>query len=135
MADPARKRSPTPRLLTQVELEVMTILWRLGEATVHQMLEELPAGRDLAYTSVSTIVRILEQKKAVGSRRLPTGRGHVYFPLVPKEDYEAHSLRDLIGRVFDGAPVSLVRRLVESGELSARELAAIRALLARRGRE
>jgi predicted transcriptional regulator len=129
MADASRKRPVRPRLLTQAELEIMTELWRLGEATVHQVMEALPAGRRLAYTSVSTILRILEQKGVVGSRRDGTGRGHVYAPRVPKEDYEALSLRDLIGRVFDGAPVSLVRCLVENESLSAQELAAIRAML------
>jgi len=129
MSETPRKRSARPRLLTQAELEIMSALWRLEQGTVHQVLESLPSGRRLAYTSVSTILRILEQKQVVGSRREGTGRGHVYFPRVPKEEYEAHSLRDLIGRVFDGAPVSLVRCLVENQDLSAHDVAAIRALL------
>jgi len=133
MADSGRKRAPK-RLLTQAELEVMSILWKLGEGTVRQVMDELPAGRPLAYTSVSTIVRILEQKQAVGSRREGSGRGHIYFPRVPKEEYEARSLRDLIGRVFDGAPVSLVRCLVENEELDPKEIAAIRDLLSARRR-
>jgi len=107
----------------------MSVLWRLGEGTVHQVREALPAGRRLAYTSVSTILRILEQKNVVGSRREGSGRGHTYVPRVPKEDYEARSLRDLIGRVFDGAPLELVRCLVENESLSPRDLAAMRALL------
>src|SRR5262249_57847426 len=130
----ARKRAAPPRLLTQAELEIMSILWRLGEATVHQVLESLPSGRRLAYTSVSTVLRILEQKRAVGSRREGSGRGHVYFPRVEKTEYEARSLRDLLGRVFEGAPVALVRRLVETEKLSEAEVAAIRALL-ERGRQ
>jgi predicted transcriptional regulator len=129
MSETTRKRTARPRLLTQAELEIMSALWRLEQGTVHQVLENLPSGRRLAYTSVSTILRILEQKQAVGSRREGTGRGHVYFPRVAKEEYEARSLRDLIGRVFDGAPVSLVRCLVEKQDLSESDVAAIRALL------
>lgn len=108
----------------------MSILWRLKQGTVHQVQEALPSGRRLAYTSVSTILRILEQKGVVASRR--EGRGHVYSPRVAKEAYEARSLRDLIGRVFDSAPVSLVRCLVENEKLSAEDLATIRTLLERR---
>lgn len=129
MGDVTRKRPARPRLLTQAELEIMRALWRIEEGTVHQVLENLPSGRRLAYTSVSTMLRILEQKQVVGSRREGTGRSHVYFPRVPKEEYEARSLRDLIGRVFDGAPVSLVRCLVENQDLSPHDLAAIRSLL------
>jgi BlaI family transcriptional regulator, penicillinase repressor len=129
MTETPRRRGSRPRLLTQAELEIMTVLWRLGEGTVHQVREGLPAGRRLAYTSVSTILRILEQKHVVGSRREGSGRGHTYFPRVPKEEYEARSLRDLIGRVFDGAPLELVRCLVENESLSPRDMAAMRALL------
>ena len=136
MAGATHKRAPRarPRLLTQAELEIMSVLWRFGEGTVHQVIEGLPAGRRLAYTSVSTMLRILEQKQVVGSRREGTGRGHIYFPRVPKEEYEAHSLRDLIGRVFDGAPISLVRCLVDNQDLSAADIAAMRALLEERTR-
>jgi len=122
------------RLLTQAELEIMQILWRLGEGTVHQVLAGLAPGRRLAYTSVSTILRILEQKGVVGSRRDGSGRGHTYFPKVARQQYERHSLRDLIGRVFGGAPSSLVRCLVESEELGPGELAALRALLDEKAR-
>ena len=88
------------------------------------------------HQELSAVLALLpdEQKQVVGSRRPGSGRGHVYFPRVPKEQYEQRSLRDLIGRVFDGAPVSLVRCLVDSEELSARDVAAIRALLEDKGR-
>jgi predicted transcriptional regulator len=118
------------RLLTAAELEIMTVLWRLGEGTVAEVREAL--SRSLAYTSVSTLLRILEQKQVVASRK--HGRGHLYRPRVPKEAYERVSLRHLLGRVFDGAPVSLVRRLLEEEELSAGELKELRRLLARKAR-
>src|SRR5262245_9314342 len=118
-----KKKSPE-RLLTEAELELMTILWRLGEGSVNDVIEKLPRGRDLAYTSVSTILRILEQKGVVGSRK--EGRGHIYFSLKPKEEYETTSLQHLVTRVFDGAPSSLVRRLLETSDLTSEELDSIR---------
>jgi predicted transcriptional regulator len=120
------------RLLTEVELELMTILWRLGDGgTVNDVLEALPAERPLAYTSVSTILRILERKGIVKARK--QGRGHVYVPRMTKAAYEARSLRHLLSRVFDGAPTALVRCLVESEQLSPEELRTIRGLLQARG--
>jgi predicted transcriptional regulator len=115
------------RLLTEAELELMTALWRLGEASVSELLKQLPRGQELAYTTVSTIVRILEQKKFVKSRK--EGRGHLYAPAVSREDYEARSVKHMVNSVFEGAPVGLARQLLKSGGLSPGELNEIRALL------
>jgi len=119
------------RLLTEVELELMTILWRRGEGNVNDVLLALPPDRALAYTSVSTVLRILEKKKVVKTRK--QGRVHVYVPLLDKAAYERLSLRTLITRVFDGAPSALVRCLVDSERISPGELRSIRQLLERKG--
>lgn len=113
--------------LTEVELELMTILWRLEEGSVNDILAELPKARKLAYTSVSTMMRILEQKKVISSRK--EGRGHVYFPKLKKSDYEASSVKNLVSKVFEGAPVALVRQLLNTEKLSSEELQEIRKLL------
>ena len=115
------------KLLTEVELELMSLLWALGEGSVHDVLAMLPKNRSLAYTSVSTILRILEQKRVVGSRKV--GRGHVYFPMVSKSEYEARSVRNMLHKVFDGRPVGMVRQLVEVGNLTEDDLKEIRELL------
>src|SRR4029453_18499824 len=94
-----RAEAEPERPLTEVEVELMTILWRLGEGTVNAVLEELPPERPLAYTSVSTILRILEKKAVVATRK--QGRGHVYVPQISKQEYEARSLRRLLSSVFD----------------------------------
>jgi predicted transcriptional regulator len=125
-----KKSRDESKLLTETELELMTILWKLGEGSVNDVLAELPQGRDLAYTSVSTILRILEQKKILSSRK--EGRGHVYIPLVKKDQYEAVSLQHLVSKVFDGEASTLVKRLVESKDLGDDELKAIRTILNRR---
>ena len=122
MARPKRK-SP-PKLLTEVELELMSILWQLGEGTVREVLEELPPERDLAYTSVSTIIRILEQKRLLTSRK--KGRAHIYRPTMKKAEYERRSLDHLVEKVFDGAPSALVVRLLDIDNLSPEEIDAIR---------
>ena len=123
-------KPPKEKLLTGVELELMTCLWQLGEGTVHDVLGALPAARPLAYTSVSTVLRILVGKGVLVVRK--EGRGHVYVPRVSKAEYEATSLRHIVQRVFDGAPDALVRRLLETEKLTEPKLAAIRALLRKR---
>src|SRR5262245_34034107 len=95
------------RRLTQVELELMTVLWKLGSGTVADVIEELREERRLAYTSVSTILRILEKKGVLASRK--KGRGHEYVPRLERAEYESWSVRDLVTRLFDGAPAELVR--------------------------
>mgnify|MGYP003777904217 FL=1 len=79
--------------LTEVELEFMSKLWTLGEATVRDVLDKLPNERGLAYTSAATILRILEQKEFVTSRK--EGKSHVYQPALAKHAYQARSLKDL----------------------------------------
>lgn len=120
------------RRLTKVELELMTILWRLGAGTVGDVLDRLSEDRRLAYTSVSTILRILEKKGVLLSRK--EGRSHVYVPLLRKEEYESWSVHDLVTGLFDGTPARLVRRLLESEALSTKERHAIRKLLEKEGR-
>lgn len=125
MKQRARKTSPS-RLLTEVELELMRILWDLGGGTVRDVMAALPAGRDLAYTSVSTMLRILEQKGAVLSER--GERAHRYVPAFGRQEYQGFALEQVVGKVFEGERLQLVRRLVDEG-LTAGEIAALRRLL------
>jgi predicted transcriptional regulator len=127
-----RKPPRLERTLTEVELELMTILWELGGGTVNEVLAGLPPTRPLAYTSVATILRILEQKGVLGTEKV--GRGHRYLPLVAKDRYEAFALEQMVGKVFGGEPLALVRRLVDAG-LSRRELSALKSLLEAKEKE
>ncbi len=117
-------------LLTEVELEFMTELWALGEATVRDVLERLPTERNLAYTSGATVLRILEQKEFVTSRK--EGKRHVFVPLLAKDAYQTRSLKNLSVKLFDDTPASLVARLVDDEDLTEEALGQIRALLDRR---
>lgn len=121
------------KLLTEVELELMTILWRLEEGSVNDVMAALPKDRDLAYTSISTILRILEQKNIVTTRK--EGRGHIYIPVLAKSQYEAKSVKHMMDKVFDGAPLAmvsaLVKELVSSKDITENDLREIKALLDR----
>jgi predicted transcriptional regulator len=117
--------------LTATELEMMNVIWRIGPCSVLQVVEQLRPERELAYTSVSTIVRILEQKGYVTSSK--EGRGHLYDAAVSKEEYQRSTVQRMVTSVFDNAPALLVRRLLDTESLSSDDLAEIRALLRKKG--
>lgn len=120
-------KSDKTRLLTEVELELMNILWKLGEGSVADVIHQLPKNRELAYTSVSTILRILEQKKILDFRK--EGRGHIYIPILKKKDYEVRTVKHVVENVFDGIPVALVRQLLGHIKFKDDDLKELRALL------
>ncbi len=113
--------------LTEVEHEIMQILWHLSEGSVNDVLKELPKERNLAYTSVSTILRILEQKKIVTARK--EKRKHIYVPLIAKNDYQHTALDKLVENVFSGKSVELVNYLIDSSKLSVEEIKSIKKML------
>lgn len=121
------------KLLTHVELELMTILWRIGGGSVSQVMAELPENRDLAYTSVSTILRILEQKKVLKTRK--ERRSHIYIPLLDKTDYEAKTVRHVVDSVFEGTPTTLIKRLLDTVSIDAKELKKIKELIEKKGKD
>lgn len=119
------------KLLTETELELMVILWKLEEGSVSEVMEHLSKERDLAYTSVSTILRILEQKGILKTRK--EGRGHIYIPQVKKSEYEAKTVKHVVDRVFDGTPVALVRQLLDSVKLNEKDLKELKILIDQAG--
>jgi predicted transcriptional regulator len=133
MGDSMKKNKGSEKLLTEVELELMTILWSLGEGSVADVIEQLPKNRELAYTSVSTILRILEQKEVLKTRK--EGRGHVYVPELKKSDYESKTVRHVVDNVFNGTPVALVRQLLGSVKLNENEMEEIKRLVSDYGRK
>jgi predicted transcriptional regulator len=118
----------TPPHLTPRELDVMSALWELGEATVSAIRDRVDPA--LAYTSVSTMVRTLELKGYVSHKR-GDGKTHVYFPLLAPEEAGASALGRVLDKVFGGSPIKLLAQLVEQRRPSATELARMRALLGR----
>lgn len=113
--------------LTPVELELMDILWELGQGTVHDILERLPAQRKLAYTSVSTILRILQQKNILSAQKV--GRQHIYRPLLSKNVFASDSVTKMIKQVFSGNSLELVNYLLDKNQVSLDDINAIEKLL------
>lgn len=114
--------------LTERESDVMEVLWQRGPSTVAEVQAAL--ADTLAYTTVLTILRLLEEKGHVGHSE--EGRAHRFHPLVEREAAGRSALRRLTERLFSGSPELLLTRLVEDESLSPEELERIRALLDRR---
>lgn len=108
--------------LTKAEEDIMQLLWELQEANVASLLEELPEPKP-AYNTVSTIVRILENKGFVDYRK--EGRGHVYFPKVSKEAYSKHSLKKLRDGYFQGSFKSMVSFFMKNNDMTIDELESV----------
>ena len=108
--------------LTKAEEEIMQILWDLKEVNVAGIIEQKPEPKP-AYNTVSTIVRILENKEFVDHRQ--EGRGYIYFPLVQKETYSNKSMNQLMDNYFNGSFKSMVSFFMKKNDLSTRELETI----------
>ncbi|MEZ4806863.1 MAG: BlaI/MecI/CopY family transcriptional regulator [Flavobacteriales bacterium] len=110
--------------LTRAEEQVMQALWKVGKGFVKDVIGAMPRpkrGTDPpAYTTVSTILRILEQKGFVGHEAF--GRAHRYHAVVPREQYRARSVRSLVKDYFGGSAQGLLSHFIEREELSMEEL-------------
>lgn len=114
--------------LTKRELDIMGVLWSLGEATVTEVRDRVDP--DLAYTSISSMIRTLELKGYVSHRR-GEGKTHVYFPTVDPETAGESTLQRVLDKIYGGSPIKLLAHLVEQRRLSEKELARMRELLKR----
>ncbi|STX28301.1 Methicillin resistance regulatory protein mecI [Legionella beliardensis] len=115
------------RLLTEVELELMNIIWSLNQVTIKDIVSHLPKERPLAYTTVATVVKVLEQKGFLGCQK--NNYAHVFHPLVSKAEYESTCIAHMVTHVFDGEPVALVQRLLMAKKLEEDDLQAIQEAL------
>jgi predicted transcriptional regulator len=118
----------TDHHLTQRELDIMSVLWDLGEATVTEVRDRVDP--DLAYTSISSMIRTLEMKGYVSHRR-GEGKTHVYFPVIDAETAGASALSRVLDKIYGGSPIKLLAHLVEKQRLSEKDLARMRELLKR----
>jgi len=108
------------------ELDVMRVLWDLGSGTVTDVRERLPV--DLAYTTVLTILRNLEEKSYVS--RVAEGRAHRYSPRVGRLAARRSAIARVVDTLFHGAPEELIAHMVEDRTLTARDVRRLRALIA-----
>jgi predicted transcriptional regulator len=120
LAMPPRKSNT----LTEAELRLMKILWRRGESAVTDLVEALPNGEQLAYNSVLTTIRILEQKGYVEHRQ--EGRAFVYRPCVAEHEASSSEVRNVLNRFFGNSREKLVLSLLGDEGISAEELDRLR---------
>ena len=110
---------------TDRELDVMAVLWDRGSATVAEVRERLPD--ELAYTTVLSVLRTLEDKGHVGHRG--EGKAHRYFPLVERRVAGRSALARLIDTVFNGSPELLLTQLVSDRDLTEEQAKRLRRLI------
>jgi predicted transcriptional regulator len=112
-----RRRSPT---LTEQELGIMKVVWERDSVTVRDVYEALLERRKIAYTTVMTMMKILEQKKYL--KKDQSDRAYVYRPAQPKGQVISAMVREFVNRVFNGSAEPLLVHLVKEHNLSAEEL-------------
>jgi BlaI family penicillinase repressor len=112
-----RRKSST---LTELELEIMKVVWDHDTVTVRDVYETLLKRRKVAYTTVMTMMKILEQKKYL--KKNQADRAYVYRPAQPRRQVVAAMVRDFVNRVFNGSAEPLLVHLVEEHNLSKEDL-------------
>ena len=112
----------------------MDVIWEKGSATVAEVAAALPRNLDLAYNTVLTTMRILEEKGYLRHTKAEDGRAFVYRPVVGRDEAGRNAVRYLVSRFFRNSPELLVLNLLEDEELSGNELQRIRKLITEEGR-
>ena len=121
----ARKKSPT---LTEGELRIMEVLWRLGRGSVAEVSEAMPPP-PVAYNTVLTTLRILEQKGHVAHEE--AGRAYIYYPLIAREAAAQSAVKQVVSKFFGNNAGALALRLIENERPSDDELERLRSLIER----
>ena len=119
--------------LGELQSAVMNVVWELGEATVGQVRDRLAVDRELAYTTVLSVMQKLE--KAGWLKHRTDGRSYVYKPRRSRSDAGRNALRGFTERMFGGDPLVLFEHLLEDERLTAAELSELRKMIERRRKE
>lgn len=119
-----RKKLPP---LSRAETEVLTLLWDLGQGTVQEVCEKLPASRPIAYATVQTLLRRLEKKGYVTHEI--EGKAHVFAPAVRRDDVIQTSVADFVDQLFGGNPIPLMLHLADHSRLSAADIERLKKLI------
>jgi len=119
-----RKKSPT---LTEAEFRLMDILWEKDKATVNDVVSALPPEQPLAYTTVLTMLRILEQKGYL--RHEKQSRAFVYFPIIGRDEARRSAVRGVVSRFFNDSPELLVLNILEHETIDTEELARLKQMI------
>jgi BlaI family penicillinase repressor len=122
----ARKQSPA---LTDAEAQIMAVLWRLQRASVGEVVSAMSETRHVTYSTVQTILRILETKGYVTHDKV--ARAFVYEPVVDERQARRRALRHLVSRLFEGSPSLLVLNILEDEEIEPAEREQLKKLIER----
>jgi BlaI family transcriptional regulator, penicillinase repressor len=113
------------------ELQILGVLWEGGPATVRQVLERLGDGKDRAYTSVLSVMQVMQKKGLLAAEKGADGPAHVFRPLVARDRVAGPLLRGLVAKVFGGRTHAAVQQLLDDGRVSRDEIEQLRDLLDR----
>lgn len=113
-------------LLTEFEIKIMNVVWTLRSATVNDVVEKLRTY-DYAYTTISTVMRGLEQKGILSP--VKNGKAHIYVPELSRDEFESKALGHFVKNVFSEEPSLLFKRLVDSENLSLADLDELKDLI------
>ena len=113
--------------LTPQELAIMKVVWRLGTPTVRDVYEDMRTTRAVAYTTVMTMMRILEGKGYL--KKTVADRAHVYAPAKPRQQVVGAMVRDFLDRVFDGASEGLLLHLAKDNKLTSKQRRIVKQLI------
>jgi BlaI family transcriptional regulator, penicillinase repressor len=119
--------------LAALQLAIMRVLWKRGEATVADVREDLHDDRPLAYTTIATMLAKMERKGYVAHRI--EGRAHIYRPAIDQEKVSRSMVTDLADRLFAGDVTQMVAHLLDGCDVDADELARLKALIRAREKE
>ena len=114
-------------ILTRQELQIMKVIWRLGTATVKDVCDIMSQTKAVAYTTILTLMGILEEKGALTHTR--SGRAFLFRPILSRRQATRNQMRDVIARFFDGNPERLMGDVLENEALDPDQLESVRILL------
>ena len=115
------------RAMSPAETEVLRLVWQLGAATVQQVHDTLPGGRKIAYKTVQTLLRRLEEKGYLTHKA--EGRAYVFCPAVKREAVVKRTVLDFLDRLFGGDPRPLMHFLAREGRIDAQDVEELKKLI------
>ncbi len=114
---------------SQLEMQILGVLWQRGRMTAREVLESLPDGKPRAYTTVLSTMQVMAKKGLI--KRDTSGVTHIWWAAAPRRHIVGPMLKDLLRNVFGGRPSAVLQQLLGSGPVSSEEIEAMRQLLDR----
>ncbi len=121
------KKNLNSIILTRQELQIMMVVWECGSATVREVCDAISRKKPTAYTTILTLMGILESKGVLAHSRV--GRAYVYRPILSRRQATRNQVQDILVRFFDGNPERLIENVLEEEDLEPEQLGAVRNLL------